>query len=84
MHRIVCFFFLLMLYAVACNAPQKPIDAETRHRIDSTITAQTRLAQLEIDSFCATQRKVAMPYLVDSIKRVRQREIEEKLRAITQ
>ncbi len=73
---------LLLPLLTACGSPDTPIDADTRLRIDSIAAAQTRLAQRELDSLCKSERTALMPLLVDSIKQVRQKEIEEQMKTV--
>lgn len=77
---------LLLVLALlpACGSPDAPLDADTRQRIDSIGAAQIRQAQISLDSLCQTQRSAQLPVLMDSIRRVRLREIDEKLRTIPQ
>lgn len=70
---------LLLLASCSSN---NPIDAETRILIDSTANAQIFKARKELDSLCSVQEKQLMPHLVDSIKQVRLREIEQQLKSI--
>jgi len=65
----------------ACGG-EAPIDADTRATIDSTATSQISLARQELDSLCTAAEKTELPQLVDSIKKVRLREIEEQLKNI--
>lgn len=51
-------------------------------RIDSTANAQIARAQKEHDSICTALTINALPQLVDSIKKIRLREIEEKLKTV--
>jgi hypothetical protein len=74
--------YLLLPFWAACNAPGAPLDADTRLYIDSTVVAQSRRAQAEIDSLCRLSRNTELPRLVDSLKRHRLQEIEEKLKTI--
>lgn len=76
-----CFAFWI-LFAPACGSPNAPLDADTRHYIDSTVTKTNRAIQTEIDSQCNLAMTRDLPRLVDSIKKVRQREIEEQLKRI--
>jgi GNAT superfamily N-acetyltransferase len=64
----------------ACEAQEKPLDADTRQVIDSMATEQIRFARQELDSLCQLGKTQTIPRLVDSIKMVRKQEIEEKLR----
>ncbi len=72
---------LIVLALTACGG-EAPMDAETRAAIDSTATAQISLARKELDSLCAAAEKTELPQLVDSIKKVRLREIEQQLKNI--
>ncbi len=65
----------------ACGS-EAPMDANTRATIDSTATSQISLARIALDSSCAAAEKTQLPLLVDSIKKVRLREIEEQLKDI--
>ena len=71
-----------LFFLPACGGPDAPLDAGTRQRIDSIAAAQIRETSLLLDSVCQAQRTVQLPLLMDSIRQVRLREIEEKLRTI--
>lgn len=66
----------------ACGGGAAPLDADTRAAIDSTATAQISKARMELDSICLVEERTKMPQLVDSIKKIRLREIEEQLKLI--
>jgi len=70
------------LLFTACGSPNTPLDAGTRRVIDSISTYQINLARTELDTLCQRQRVAEMPLLVDSIKQIRLREIEEKLKTV--
>jgi len=70
------------LCLLACGSPNAPLDAETRTRIDSISNAQIAKAQMEHDSLCKAAQITQLPHLVDSIKKIRLREIEEQLRTV--
>ncbi|MEZ4926250.1 MAG: hypothetical protein R3A50_08240 [Saprospiraceae bacterium] len=74
---------LLFLYLVlgSCNN-NAPLDASIRIAIDSISNAKISKARLEIDSLCTLSEKRDLPKLVDSIKRHREREIEQQLKTI--
>lgn len=79
--------FLLPLCIVsalfyACEGSETPLDAKTREAIDSLSTAEIRLLRVELDSQCQMARVTQMPHLVDSIRQVRLREIQEQLKTI--
>jgi hypothetical protein len=78
----LCASAICSLLFAACDATNKPLDAETRQVIDSISTAQIRQARLELDSVCLSQRTTVLPYLIDSIKQKRLKEIEEKLKTV--
>lgn len=80
--RIKLLLPLLLPLFTACGGGNAPLDADTRMRIDSIAAARTRLAQRELDSLCAAQRIALMPQLVDSIKQVRLKEIEEQMKTV--
>jgi hypothetical protein len=71
-----------LLLLASCGSPNTPLDAETRQFIDSAATEQIRVAQHHIDSNCTYIRYHGMQHLVDSIKQVRLREIEEQLKTV--
>ena len=71
-----------LLSLQACGAPDTPIDAETRMRIDSIANAQIAKAQMEHDSLCKNAKITLLPHLVDSIKKIRLLEIEEQLKTV--
>jgi len=70
------------LLLASCGSPNTPLDAETRQFIDSAATEQIRIAQQSLDSNCTFSRYHGMQKLVDSIKQVRLREIEEQLKTV--
>ena len=81
--RFLPFTFCASLFAFcSCGSPNTPLDADTRQRIDSTATDQIRLATFELDTHCTRIRYAGMKRLVDSIKQVRVREIEEQLKVV--
>lgn len=65
-----------------CGSGNTPMDAETRITIDSIVTAQNAMVRKEIDSLCIVYEKNMLPHLIDSIKKVRLREIEEQLKTV--
>ncbi|MDO8367415.1 MAG: hypothetical protein Q7T20_11500 [Saprospiraceae bacterium] len=67
---------------MACGSQNTPLDAGTRIRIDSITNAQIARAQQESDSICKAAQTTLLPHLVDSIKNIRLREIEEQLRTV--
>ena len=78
-----CIMVLIAALAFyACGETQAPLDADTRIKIDSTILAQTTKARQEIDSLCKAAEQTQLPMLVDSIKKVRKKEIEAQLRTV--
>ncbi len=80
----VCYFLLLFTACclLACGSPSTPLDANTRMRIDSIANAQIAKAQVEHDSLCKAAEITQLPHLVDSIKKIRLREIEEQLKTV--
>jgi len=74
---------LVLCFSPACgNPPEPPLDASTRQRIDSLSATQIRALRTVLDSQCLADRRTQMPHLMDSIRQLRMREIEEKLRSI--
>ncbi|MFN0035602.1 MAG: hypothetical protein ACKVUS_11080 [Saprospiraceae bacterium] len=71
-----------VLCLLACGSPNTPLDADTRLRIDSIANAQIARAQVEHDSLCKAAHITQLPHLVDSIKQIRLREIEEQLKTV--
>ncbi|MBK8427148.1 MAG: hypothetical protein IPL27_14750 [Lewinellaceae bacterium] len=67
---------------LSCGSAETPLDANTRQAIDSLATAEIRVQRVELDSQCQMARVTVLPQLVDSIKQIRLREIEEQLRTI--
>jgi hypothetical protein len=80
MAKTVCCCLLLLL--ASCGSPETPLDADTRQMIDSITSAQISLARMELDSLCQQRRAAELPHLVDSIKEVRLREIQEQLKTV--
>jgi hypothetical protein len=76
------FALLLVLPALSCGGGQKPIDGKTRLLIDSITAVAISAARTEVDSLCLNDRQARLPYLVDSIRQQRQREIDKKLEGI--
>ncbi|MBL7781496.1 MAG: hypothetical protein JNM22_09800 [Saprospiraceae bacterium] len=80
------FLFVVLLGLIAgtsgCGSSETPLDAKTREAIDSLSTAQIRVLRVELDSQCQMARVTQMPHLVDSIKQVRLREIQEQLKTV--
>lgn len=79
-----CLLFLLpvALCLPACDSANTPLDAETRFRIDSLVNVQIGQAQKEHDSLCKAANLTQLPLLIDSIKKIRVREIEEQLKTV--
>lgn len=75
-------YCLLLLLFTGCDSPNTPLDAETRRAIDSISNAQINLARAELDTLCGQRRIAEMPLLVDSIKKIRLREIEAQLKTV--
>lgn len=80
--RVLLLSLLLPLLPAACGSPNTPLDAKTLRAIDSISTAQINLARTELDSLCQQQRVAEMPRLLDSIRQIRMREIQEKLKNV--
>jgi hypothetical protein len=76
--KILCLIFLLP----ACGDLSKPIDAETRRVIDSVSTSVIQRTRIEIDSAYKNALITKMPQVMDSIRQVRLREIENQLKNI--
>ncbi len=75
--------YLIVLFAAAgCGGANRPLDADTRQRIDSITYAHINFARREMDSMCTVQQNQAIRPLIDSIKQVRLQEIEEQLKTI--
>jgi hypothetical protein len=77
-----CLLLFIALWLSACGSQNTPLDASTRMRIDSTANAEIARAQKEHDSICNRLTIHSLPHLVDSIKKIRLREIEEKLKTV--
>jgi hypothetical protein len=77
-YGVLGFFSLL----IACGDISKPIEASTRRKIDSIATAEIQKIRLKTDSFYQEARKTTMSQVIDSIKQVRLREIDEQLKSI--
>ena len=92
MNTSLCSFFfrrlpLLLLVpsllGTACeNASQKPLDGKSRQIVDSLTAEGIRFARREMDSLCVLERQNRMPKVIDSLKQIRLREIEEKMRTV--
>lgn len=74
--------FLVLLTFCACGNPNVPLDASERRRVDSLSAAGIGVARRELDSVCKIEKVSLMPALVDSIKKVRLKRIEEQLKQI--
>lgn len=82
LRRLTIGGYLLPFVFFSCGSPNTPLDADTRQRIDSAATEQIRIARSRLDSQCTFTRYHGMHKLVDSIKQVRMREIEEQLKTV--
>ena len=84
-HPVISNSLMAMVAAIclfACGAQETPLDADTRMRIDSISNAQIAKAQVEHDSLCRAAKITQLPLLVDSIKKIRLREIEAQLKTV--
>jgi len=66
----------------ACDAQNTPLDAATRIRIDSISSAQIGRLQIKYDSLCKAAETTQLPFLVDSIQKIRLKRIQEQLKTI--
>ena len=73
---------LLPLSQLSCGSSNTPLDADTREAIDSISAERVRLIGLEMDTLCQQRRTAELPRLVDSIRQVRLREIQEQLKTV--
>jgi hypothetical protein len=80
MFRYLVILLFCWMVLLSCDNAATPLDADTRYAIDSLSGAQMVLDRKRLDSLCLENRKIELPRLVDSMKQVRLREIEEKLR----
>jgi hypothetical protein len=72
--------FVLLPGLAACgDVSNRPLSAEVRQRIDSTAYAQINQTRKLMDSLCKDERTARLTFLVDSIKKVREAEIEIQL-----
>ncbi len=69
---------------VACADADAPLDPKVRHQIDSLSAVEVQRTRIEVDSWCARERAVLLPVLMDSIRRQRLRQIERQLQALPQ
>jgi hypothetical protein len=72
----------LLAVLAACGGANTPLDADTRQQIDSLANEGITRTRLEVDSLCQQAQHTQLPHLVDSIKKIRLREIEEQLRTV--
>jgi hypothetical protein len=82
MHKRILIVSISLLALTACDSAETPLDAADRLRIDSTSAAQIRLSRIELDSLCQAERRSQLPQLIDSIRTIRLREIEEKMKTV--
>jgi hypothetical protein len=68
--------------APACEYANRPLDADERRLVDSLAAAGISMQRYLIDSTCKVEQTTVVPHLIDSIKKVRQREIDEQIKAI--
>ena len=71
-----------VIFLQACGSSSTPLDADTRIRIDSIANAEIAKAQVLQDSLCKAEKMTVLPRLVDSIRKVREREIEQQLKTV--
>ncbi len=74
--------WFLPLALAACESANTPLDADTRQAIDSISALRIRQTRAEMDSLCNLNRPKILPRLVDSMRTVRKREIEEALKNV--
>lgn len=84
LHRLI---FALCLPSLAfslasCGSTDTPLDADTKQLIDSISAIRIRETRIEMDTLCHRRRLAELPRLIDSIKQVRRREIEEALKTV--
>lgn len=72
----------ILQFLSACDGANKPLDAQTRRAIDSTAAVRIREMRQQMDSLCQQQQATVLPRLVDSIRREREREIQEALKNV--
>ncbi|MFN4253824.1 MAG: hypothetical protein ACK4Q5_02320 [Saprospiraceae bacterium] len=81
--RVLCVVFCVSCASFfGCGSADKPLDADTRQTIDSLVAVRTREVRTEMDTLCARNRVAELPRLVDSIKQVRKKEIEQALKTV--
>lgn len=83
--KIRFFTFVLLLAGFGsggCDQSKVPLDAESRRMVDSLSAAYIGNERRAIDSFCKAQNTTVLPQIIDSIKQVRKKQIEEQLKAI--
>lgn len=76
------FALILAARLASCGSPDTPLDADTKQAIDSITAIRTREVRAEMDTLCNRRRLTDLPRMVDSIKQVRRREIEEALKTV--
>ncbi len=81
MKQLTCLIIILFLSACG-EGPQKPVDGKTRQVIDSIVGVEQRKMHAELDSICRLQHRTVLPALVDSIKKIRLKEIEEQMKTV--
>ena len=79
---LVPIILFVFAWLMSCDQAKKPIDGKTRRTIDSARAEAIRLHRPLVDSLCDEMREELLPVYIDSIRRVREQEIEEKLKDI--
>ncbi len=74
--------FCLFSLQMACDNTNVPLDAEARRMVDSLSAARIGIERRTIDSLCRSYNRTLLPQMVDSIKQVRLRQIEEQIKRV--
>ena len=71
--------FLMLLIASSCGSDQFQIDRKVEAILDTLYPQEAKLINVEMDSICELRFEEELDGLVDSIKAMRKKQIEEKI-----
>lgn len=70
-------FFLVSIFTTSCIDEIEEQEAIFEHTVDTTYRNQVKILNKELDSICNAQKDSLVESNIDSIKRVRLKEIEK-------
>ena len=71
----IIFVFILTLFSISCEQSNKSFSEEETKIIDSLYRVRVKESKAKMDSICDSVYNAEFPVMVDSIKKVRKKEI---------